>query len=151
MERDSMFLCRKNQYCENNYTTKHNLRFNAIPIELPMAFFFYRTRTKSFIIHMETQKTRNSQSNLEKEEWSWTNQPSWPPVILQNYSHQDSMVLAQKQKYRLMDQDRSPEINPCTYGYLIFDKGDKNIHGARTATSISGTGKTGQLHVKEWN
>ena len=36
------------------------------------------------------------------------------------------MVLAQKQKYRLMEQD-SPEINPCTYGYLIFYKGGKNI------------------------
>ena len=23
--------------------------------------------------------------------------------------------------------DRKPEINPCTYEYLIFDKGDKNI------------------------
>ena len=36
------------------------------------------------------------------------------------------MVLAQKQKYRPMEQDRK-SINPCTYGYLIFDKGGKNI------------------------
>ena len=43
----------------------------------------------------------------------------------------------------------SPEINPCTYGYLMFDKGGKNIHGAKTASSINGAGKTGQLHVKE--
>ena len=42
-------------------------RFNAIPIKLPMAFF-HRTRTKNFTIHMETQKTPNSQSSLKKEE-----------------------------------------------------------------------------------
>ena len=47
--------------------------------------------------------------------------------ILQSYSHQDSMVLAQKQKYRPMEQDREQEIDPHNYGYFIFDRGGKNI------------------------
>ena len=46
--------------------------FDAYPIKLSMAFF-HRTRTKKFTIHMKTQKTLNSQSSLEKEEWSWRN------------------------------------------------------------------------------
>ena len=42
----------------------------------------------------------------------------------------------------------NPEINPYTYGYIIFDKGGKNIQGAKTTSSVNGAGKTGQLHVK---
>ena len=52
---------------------------------------------------METQKILNSQRRFENEEWSWRNQPSWFQIILQSYSSQDSMVLAQKQKYRQME------------------------------------------------
>ena len=105
-ERYSMFLGRKNQYCENDYTTKCNLYIQCDPYQITNDIF-HRTRTKKFTIHMETQKTLNSQSSLE-EEWSWRNQPSWLQIIPQSYSHQDSMAVAQKQKYKPMEQDREP-------------------------------------------
>ena len=43
----------------------------------------------------------------------------------------------------------SPEINPCTYEYLILTKEARIYNGAKTAPSINGAGKTGQQHVKE--
>ena len=75
---------------------------------------------------METQKILNSQSSLEKE-WSWRNQPSWLQIILQSYSHQDYMVLAQKQKYRPMKPDRKPRNKPMYLWVPSFHKGGKNI------------------------
>ena len=41
------------------------------------------------------------------------------------------------------------EINPCTYGYFIFDKGATIYNGAKRTSSVNGAGKTGQLHIKE--
>ena len=75
MGRYSMSLGRKNQYCENDYTTKCNLQIQCDPYQITNGIF-HKTRTKNFTIHMETQKTLNSQSSLEKEECSWRNQPS---------------------------------------------------------------------------
>ena len=128
-----MFLGRKNQYCKNDYITKQNLQIQCNRYQITNDIF-HRNRTKNFTIHMESQKTLNIQSSLEKEEkeeWSWRNQSSWLQIILQSYSHQDSMVLAHTQKkYMPMEQD-SPQINPCTYGYLIFDKGGKNIQWSK--------------------
>ena len=85
-------------------------RFNEIPIKLPLVFF--TEWEKRFRICMETQKTLNSQSNLEKEKWSWRNQAPWLQTILQSYSHQNSMVLAIKQKYTSMEQDRKSRDKP---------------------------------------
>ena len=88
-------------------------RFNVIPNPYQITNgVFHRTRTKNSTTHMETQKTPNSQSSLEKEEWSWRNQASWLQAILQSYSHQDSMVLVQKQKHRPMERGREPRDKP---------------------------------------
>ena len=130
-------------------------RFNVILVKLPMILFTELDKkisqiSQNFTIHMETQKTLNSQSSLEKEEWSCRNQVSWLQTILQSYSHQDSMVLAQKQKYRPMEQDRKPRNKPMHLWVPYFWQ--KNIYnGTKTVSLINGAGKMGQLHVKEWN
>ena len=97
MERYTMFLDWKTQHCENDYTTQSSLQIQCNPYQTTNGIF-HRTRTKNFTICLETQKTLNSQNNLEKEKRSWKNQAPRLQTILQSYSNQDNMVLAQKQK-----------------------------------------------------
>ena len=66
MEGYFMLLGWKNQYCENDYTTKNNLQIQCGPYQIIIGVF-HRTRTKNFTIHMETQKTPNSKAILRKK------------------------------------------------------------------------------------
>ena len=106
-----MFLDWKNQYCENDYIAQSNLQIQCNPYQTTNGIL-HRIRAKNFTNLMETQKTLNSQSNLEKEKRSWRNQGPRLQTIPQSYSNQDSMILAQKQKYRSMVQDRKPRGKP---------------------------------------
>ena len=54
----------------NDHTTQSNPQIQYNPYEI-INGIFHRTRTAKLTIYMETQKTPNSQSHLEKEEWSW--------------------------------------------------------------------------------
>ena len=111
MEKYTTYLDWKNQYCENDYTTQSNLQIQCNPYQTTNGIL-HRIRTKNLTIRLETQKTPNIQSNLEKEKQSWRNQAPQLQTIPQSYSNQDSMVLAQKQKYRSMEQDRMPRDKP---------------------------------------
>ena len=106
-----MFLDWKNQHCENDSTTQSNLQIQCNSYQITNGIF-YRTRIKNLKICMETQKTPKSQSSLEKAKLIWRNQAPRLQTILQSYSNQDSMVLAQKQKYTSMEQDRKPRDKP---------------------------------------
>ena len=55
-----------------------------------------------------------------------------------------------KQKYTPMEQDRKPRNEPMhPFGILHLTKEARIHNGAKTASSINGAGKPGQLHVKE--
>ena len=60
-----MFLGRKNQYCENGYTTKLNLQIHCDLYQITNGIF-HKTRTKNFTICVATQKTLNNQRNLKQ-------------------------------------------------------------------------------------
>ena len=121
--------------------------FNVIPMKLPHDII-HRARKHNPKIHIYTQKTQNCQSDCEEKELSWRHNS--PRVyILQSYSNDNSVVLAQKQIYGSMQQNRDLRNKPIRVWLIIFNKRAKIYNREKTVSSARGVGKDGQTHIKQ--
>ena len=76
--------------------------------------FLHTVGTNNLKICVELEKTLNSQGNIKKENQSQGHHSTRFQAVLQRCNHQDSVVLAQKQTHRSMEQNRESRSGPST-------------------------------------
>ena len=116
-------------------------KFDAIPVKSPMTFF---TELEQKIIWKHKRPQKPKQSWERRVELDFRLYYKATVIKIVWYWHKNRNIDE-------WNKIESPEINPCTSGYLIFDKRGKSIQRGKDSLFNKWCWKTRQLHVKEWN
>ena len=125
MEKYTMFMDWKNQYSENEYTTQRNLQIQCNPYQATNSVLHKLEQIISQFV-WKYKKPRIAKAILSKKNGTGgINLPDfrlyYKAAVIKTVCYRHNEENSDK-----WNKIESPEINPCTYGHLNFDKGGKN-------------------------